>query len=154
MKSNLLKAIICFTLFGCKTYSQINAANLSTLIKKQTKMKEFSLLVRVPLTYTIEQAKAVAPKWDALLDQWKRDSVYVISFPFPGEGFIILGSEKIIKKGVVVSDNLRAVSNLFIRALDMERAIELAKDCPILAFGGSVEVREIPQRPIIPGNKK
>ncbi|MEO7766609.1 MAG: hypothetical protein ABIS01_04255, partial [Ferruginibacter sp.] len=153
MKSNLLTAIMCLTLSGCKTYGQTNASNLPTEIKKQSKMKEFSLLVRVPLTYTAEQAKAVNPKWDSILSQWIADSVYIISFPFPGEGYVVSGSEKSIKKGAVTSDNLRVVSNLFIRAVNIESAIELAKACPILEFGGSVEVREIPQRPVKAKNK-
>ena len=59
-----------------------------------------------------------------------------------------VGAEKSIKKGAVISENLRVVSNLFIRAIDIESAVDLAKACPILEFGGSVEVREIPQRPV------
>lgn len=116
-------------------------------------MKEFSLLVRVPLTYTSEQVKAAGPKWDSLLDQWQADNVYIISFSFPGEGYVVSGLEKSIKKGAVISDNLRVVSNLFIRAVNIERAIELAKACPILEFGGNVEVREILQRPVKAENK-
>ena len=111
-------------------------------------MKEFSLLVRVPVSYTSEQVKAAGPKWDALLDKWKADSIYIISFPFPGEGYIVSGAEKSIKKGAVISENLRVVSNLFIRAINIESAVDLAKACPILDFGGSVEVREIPQKSV------
>ena len=111
-------------------------------------MKEFSLLVRVPVSYTPEQVKAAGPRWDALLDKWKADSIYITSFPFPGEGYIVSGAEKSITKGAVVSDSLRVVSNLFIRAINIERAVDLAKACPILDFGGSVEVREVPQKPV------
>ncbi len=112
-------------------------------------MKEFSLLVRVPITYSSEQVKAANAKWTILLDQWKQDSTYIVSFPFPGEGFVVSGPEKIIKKESVICDNLRVVSNLFVRAIDIEAAIELAKNCPVLEYGGTIEVREIPQR-IVP----
>ena len=153
MKPNLLTATICLLLFGCKTYAQTNIANSPTENKKPNKMKEFSLLVRVPVTYTSEQVKAAGPKWDALLEQWKADNVYIISFPFPGEGYVVSGPDKSIKKETVVTGNLKVVSNLFVRATDMEKAIELAKACPILEFGGSVEVREIPQKPVKPEDK-
>lgn len=36
--------------------------------------------------------------------------------------------------------------------MNIEGAVDLAKTCPILEYGGSVEVREIPQRPAKPTN--
>jgi hypothetical protein len=154
MKSTILTAIIYVTLLSCKTYGQATITHAPIETKKSTNMKEFSLLVRVPVTYTAEQVKSASPKWDALLDQWKADDIYITSFAFPGEDYVVSGSEKSIEKKAVVSDNLRVVSNLFIRAVTMEKAIELAKSCPILEFGGSVEVREIPQRTVKAENKK
>ena len=43
-------------------------------------MKQFSLLIRVPETYSKEHAKLVNPQWDKLIEQWKADDVYVLSF--------------------------------------------------------------------------
>ncbi|GAB3696885.1 hypothetical protein GCM10027592_20520 [Spirosoma flavus] len=111
-------------------------------------MKQFSLLVRVPDTYTSEQAKLVNPEWDKLLDIWKTEGVYVISFAFPGESHTVSGAEKTVKKESVFSGNLRVVSQLVIRAEGAEQALERAKSCPIVAYGGTVEVREIP-KPIV-----
>jgi hypothetical protein len=152
MKSNLLVGFVCLAFLSCKTFAQTSNSNSQTEIKKSNKMKEFSLLVRVPVSYTTEQVKAASPKWDALLENWKADSVYITSFPFPGEGYIVSGADKSIKKGAVISENLKVVSNLFIRAMNIEGAVDLAKTCPILEYGGSVEVREIPQRPAKPTN--
>jgi hypothetical protein len=112
-------------------------------------MKQFSLLVRVPVTYSSEQAKAVGPAWEKLLEQWKAESVYVLSFAFPGESFTVSGVEKVVKKESVISGNLRVVSNIVLQAETMEDALEQAKDCPILLYDGTVEVREIP-KPINP----
>jgi len=112
-------------------------------------MKQFSLLVRVPDTYTAEHAKAVNPQWNELLDQWKAAGVYIISFAFPGESYTVSGADKNVKKEIVLSGNLKAVSNLVLQAEDMEQATELAKHCPILAYGGSVEIREIPKPVLI-----
>lgn len=145
-------AVFCFAVFSCKMDAQTNAANSPSEIKKTTKMKEFSLLVRVPVTYTTEQAKASNPQWEKALEQWKADSVYVTSFAFPGESYVVAGAAKSIKKEAVISDNLRVVSNIVLRAISIENAVELAKACPILPYGGTVEVREIVTRPVKPTN--
>lgn len=109
-------------------------------------MRQFSLLVRVPITYSREQAKGVNPEWDALLDQWKMKGIYITSFAFPGEGYVVSGAGREATKQVVVADNLKVVSNIFLLAASLEDAVELAKRCPILAHGGTVEMREIPPR--------
>ena len=152
MRSSLLAGIICLALCSSKTYAQTNAPVSQTEIKKIIKMKEFMLLVRVPLSYSGEQAKLVNPKWDAVLAKWKADSVFVTSFVFPGESFVVSTTDRTVKKESVVSDNLRMVSSIILRAENVENAIELASVCPILDYGGTVEVREIPQRPAPPAN--
>jgi len=111
-------------------------------------MKQFSLLVRVPMKYSPDQVKAVTPLWEQLLEEWKKAGVYVLSFAFPGESFTVSGKEKRIKKEAVLSGDQRVVSNLVIQAETIEEALELAKSCPILMHGGMVEVREIP-KPIV-----
>lgn len=108
-------------------------------------MKQFSLLVRVPEAYGAERAKAVTPQWDELIEQWKAAGVYVLSFAFPGESYTVSGTAKTVKKETVLAGNLKVVSNLVLRAESMEQALELAKSCPILIHGGTVEVREIPK---------
>ena len=112
-------------------------------------MKQYSLLVRVPDTYTAAQAQSAAPQWEILLEQWKTDGVYVLSFAFPGESFTVSGNEKLVKKETVLSAHLKVVSNVVLQAETMEEALELAKSCPVLLYGGQVEVREIP-RPVKP----
>src|SRR5690554_86606 len=117
----------------------------SQIFSKENKpMKQFSLLVRVPETYTSEQAKAVYPEWEALLENWKNSGVYVISFAFPGESYTITGAKKEVKEETVLSNNLKVVSNLVVQVENREQALELSKSIPILVYGGSVEVREIP----------
>lgn len=143
MKPGLFAIIICSG-FISKTSAQTNIAASQSKINE---MKQFSLLVRVPETYSGEQAKLVNPKWDKLLEQWKAAGVYVQSFAFPGESYTVLGSEKSVKKETVLSDNLKVVSNIVLQAKTIEQAIDLAKSCPILLYGGTVEVRQIP-RPI------
>ena len=146
MKGSHLFGIISLVLLGFYSYAQIN--NSKTKMKKMT--KEFSLLVRVPLSYSTEQAKAVGPEWIKVIDQWKKEGVYVYSFAFPGESHVVAGPTKSIKKETVVANNLRVVSNIILRAKGIKDILELAKDCPVLAHGGTVEVREIPSRATFP----
>ena len=150
MKPNLVTALLCLSLLSFKTKAQTNAAHAPSTNQKSSTMKEFSLLVRVPVTYSNEQAKAVGPAWDQTLAQWKAGGVYVTSFAFPGESYVVAGPEKTIRKETVVSDNLRVVSNIVLRAATMEAVLELAKSCPILEYGGTVEVREIPKGRVVP----
>lgn len=129
MKTGLSAVVICMALISGKTYAQ----------------KQYSLLVRVPDTYTTEQAKSAGPLWDKLLEKWKADGVYVLSFAFPGESYTVTGNEKAVKKETVLSGNLKVVSNIVLRAAGMEQALAFAKSCPVLLYGGKVEVREIPK---------
>ncbi|MEH6305988.1 hypothetical protein RYH73_10070 [Olivibacter sp. CPCC 100613] len=113
-------------------------------------MKEFSLLVSVPTTYSNELAKAVSPEWEKTIARWQKEGVYVYSYAFPGEGYIIKGAKKQVRKGVVVANNTRVVSNIILRAEDFQSALKYAAYCPILKHGGVVEVREVPTRSRFP----
>lgn len=146
MKSGLCAIIICSSLIGGKTEAQTNS-NTAPATNKE--MKQYSLLVRVPNTYGREQARTAGPQWEQLLGQWKADSVYVLSFAFPGESYTVSGKEHLVKKETVLSGNLKVVSNIVLRAKTMEEALTLAKSCPVLLYGGKVEVREIP-KPVQP----
>jgi hypothetical protein len=140
-----MRLLVCIAfslaLTTCDTQAQQDFKNE---LNQTVTMKDFSLLVRVPITYTTEDAKTVGAHWDELLAKWKRDKVYVVSFAFPGKSHVITGPEKELTTVPVLSDNLRVVSNIVLRLPSIEDAIALAKEFPILAYGGSVEVREIP----------
>jgi predicted RNase H-like HicB family nuclease len=146
MKSILSALFICL-LFATNTVSSQTGVSQS----KQNQMKQYSLLVRVPNDYTTQQAKEAGLLWDKLLEQWKADGVYVLSFAFPGEGYTVTGKDKEVKQETVFSGNLRAVSNIVLQAKTIEDAVTLAKACPVLTYGGKVEVREIP-KPVKPTN--
>lgn len=146
MKSLAIAALLC--LFVTKPQVSSSSEKFNQHQRKD-QMKQFSLLVRVPTSYTSEQAKSVNPKWENLLTEWKAENAYVLSFAFPGESYTISGLDNTVKQETVLSGSLRVVSNIVLQAGSFEEAIELAKRCPILAFGGSVEVREI-QNPLRP----
>ena len=136
MKSILFTATLCLALIDAFAQSNNKPVNSNY-------MKEYSFIVRVPVTYSREQVQQANTVWTKLLEQWKASDIFVTSFPFPGEGFVVSGKEKVTKKESVLSDNTRVVSAIFLRAEDFDKALELAKTFPVLEYGGSVEVREV-----------
>src|SRR5690606_34660501 len=102
----------------------------------------FVLVVRVPQTYTTEQAKKVAPEWDQTIAYWKAQGAYVESFPFPRPGYVLSGPERRTEEGAITWGEQQVVSIVTLQAANIAQATELAKRCPILDHGGTVEVRE------------
>ena len=120
------------------------AAVVPNPAKAKTDFKKFVLVVRVPETYNTELAKKVGPEWDKTLKYWKAQGVYVDSFPFPQPGYVISGSERQVQSGMITAGGQKVVSIVMMQAEDMAHATELAKRCPVLDYGGTVEVRERP----------
>lgn len=111
-------------------------------------MKEYILLNRVPVSYGGNEAKEVIEIWNKVTNKWKADSIFVTSFVFPNEGYVVSDLGKTVKKETVSANNLKIVSSIVIKAGSYEEAIELAKACPILQQGGTIEVIEIMTRPL------
>ncbi len=54
-----------------------------------------------------------------------------------------IGADQSIEEGIAVSDGQTLGGNMVVSASSLEEATELAKACPILHIGGTVEVRDI-----------
>lgn len=145
MKIAAITVMLC--LFLMKPQQNLSSMSFDQLQQK-SKMKQFSLLVRVPISYTSEDAKAVYPDWEKLIENWKSENAYVLSFAFPGASYTVYGPDNVVTQEPVLSDSLRVVSNIVLQTESFQLAVDEAKRCPILAYGGSVEVREIPN-PIV-----
>lgn len=145
MKQYLATVLLSLSLVNNTADAQTGTAPASSKNQKSTQMKTFSLLVRVPLSYTTEQARAVNPAWEQTIARWKAAGIYVTSFAFPGAGYVVAGAEKTVRSETVVCHDLKVVSNIVLIATNIEAALEQAKACPVLAYGGTVEVREIPR---------
>jgi steroid delta-isomerase-like uncharacterized protein len=131
-------------LFAILLTSLVAFTSMKTSYKTE-EMKEYVLLIRLPLDYGPEQALAVRAQWTTLTDQWKADGIFVTSFIFPSESYVVSANNKVVNEEVI-SDDLRVISNIVIRASSFEEALSLAKKCPILEQGGTVEVREVQPR--------
>lgn len=140
---------LCVNFYGQKSGAN-QARNFKTETKKDTNMKEYVLLVRFSTekTLTPEQLKSITEQWTALAEQWTKQGNFVAATVLPQEGFVISGAERKINKGfAVTADSFKVVSIIHLKANNIEEAIELAKACPPLEFGGTVEVREVQLRP-------
>lgn len=60
-----------------------------------------------------------------------------------GFGGMQILSDKSIIEGIKISEALTIGGNMVVKANTIEQAAEMAKDCPILLMGGTVEVRDI-----------
>ena len=52
-------------------------------------------------------------------------------------------SDSSVSEGITIQDNQTLGGNMIVEADSLEEATEMAKGCPILAMGGTVEVRSI-----------
>jgi hypothetical protein len=54
-----------------------------------------------------------------------------------------ISASKIVTDGIHIADKQTLGGNMIVKANSLEEVIEMAKNCPILMMGGSVEVRDI-----------
>jgi hypothetical protein len=109
--------------------------------QKHLKMKDYIFILWLkPVTPDV--IAQVGPKWSKLIPQWIKEGHLLSTSTMVNEGTLIQGKNRVVShkpvnnKGEIVLDVLR------IKAKDMAQALELARQCPTLDVGGSVEVRE------------
>jgi hypothetical protein len=52
-------------------------------------------------------------------------------------------ADQAVHEGINIANNMTLGGNMIVKANDLDHAVEMAKGCPILAMGGTVEVRNI-----------
>lgn len=105
---------------------------------------DYVLLVRLnPESVQPEQARNIKARWDSVVTVWNKTNSYKGGKTFLQEGTIISGSRRSVEKGALYSDHLRVISVIHLSAGSLEEATGLAKACPTLDMGGTVEVREV-----------
>jgi hypothetical protein len=81
-------------------------------------------------------------QWGAFIGniaiQEKLVSTHQLSF----EGKQILADKSVVE-GLHIAQGLTLGGNMIVKANTLEEAVEMAKNCPILFIGGTVEVRAI-----------
>ena len=111
-------------------------------------MKEFMMIFRNDKTETgekpsAEQMQAVMNHWQNWIGDIAAQGKYV------GTNRLYAAGSKTLKPGNVVMDGPYAEVKeivggyLIVKADDLDEAVEMAKSCPNLQYGGNVEVREV-----------
>jgi hypothetical protein len=91
-----------------------------------------------------EEIEQTLRRWTAWFDRLTANGKAKLGQPLTNEGIIVTG-----KKGLVVVDgpfteSKEAVAGyIFLRVADLDEATEIARECPGLDYGMSVEIRPI-----------
>lgn len=113
-------------------------------------MKEYLLLFRGDPSSMDPQNDPV--RWQAHMMKWKawmerlgRDGKLVGGQPLAKAGSVITGQKKTLTDGPFAEGKEVVGGYLMIRSADLQEAVQLSQDCPVLENDGTVEVRQIEQ---------
>ena len=82
-------------------------------------------------------------KWMAWIDKLKKANQYVAGEPLLPGGKLVNGPDKKVTDGPY-TEGKEVVGGFFIiNAKDMDEAVEISKECPDLAQGSKVQVRQV-----------
>lgn len=107
-------------------------------------LKDFMLLFRMefkPKNRPSEEASmAIKKSWGQWIGGIGGKARLVSSHQLGLEGKVMSGGSQ-VREGFEIKDAQSISGNLVLKATDLEEACEMAKGCPILAVGGTVEIR-------------
>jgi len=110
-----------------------------------TQTKEFMLLFRFEPSNeqpTPEQLQEMSKQWGECIGTIAMQGKLVSTYQLGFEGKKIFADQS-IEDGFHISEGQMVAGNMVLKTESMEVATELAKKCPILFMGGTVEVRTI-----------
>lgn len=110
-----------------------------------TQLKEFMLLFRYEPTNeqpTEEQLQEMHKQWGEFIGTIAMQGKLVSTHQLGFEG-IQISADHSTQEGFHLSEGKIVGGNMILKAESLEVASELAKKCPILFMGGTVEVRDI-----------
>lgn len=110
-----------------------------------TQVKEFMLMFRFePINEqpTAEQLQEMQKQWGEFIGNIALQGKLVSTYQLGFEGMQIF-ADYTTKEGIQIAEGQTLSGNMVIKADSLEVATELAKKCPILLMGGTVEVRSI-----------
>jgi len=108
-------------------------------------MKEYLLLFRSGIDFksvSPEQLQNMMVKWQKWLGKLENEKKLVGGQRLTPEGKVLTGPKKQVMDGPFSEGKEVIGGYQMIKAHDMDEAVEIARDCPIFEFGGSVEIRE------------
>ena len=108
-------------------------------------LSEFMLLFRLEPTSkkpTKKQLVVMHESWGKFIGGIASQAKLVSTARLDFEGNVI-GPDFSVSDSIVVADNQTLNGNMVLKASSLKEATDLAKECPILTMGGTVEVRSI-----------
>ena len=108
-------------------------------------MTEFTFLFRSrPVPASPEQAQKTVQRWAAWLTELRENGhLKNPGNPLDAGGLVVRGKDRLISDGPFAEAKDIVNGHLSVEAKDAAHAAELAKGCPVLDAGGSVEVRPV-----------
>jgi hypothetical protein len=114
--------------------------------------KDFILLYRGGVFHkdlSPDQMQQIVRQYTEWVELHRNRGQFLGGKPLEDEGKVISGKNgQLVSDGPFMESKEVIVGFTMIRAADLADAVEIAKDCPILNFGGTVEVR-----PVLSGNR-
>jgi hypothetical protein len=89
------------------------------------------------------EMQAHLAKWYQWADGFAKAGRHNLGHPLENAGKTIRGRDRNVTDGPYAESKDLVTGSLVFDAASLEEAAELAKDCPIYEFGGSVEVRPV-----------
>lgn len=108
-----------------------------------TEVKEFMMIFRMEPSNeqpTPEQLQQMEQSWGAFFGSIGSNLLSTHHLGFSG---LLVNADQSTNEGFHVAEGNMVAGNMVVKAESMEAAVEMAKACPILYAGGSVEVRDI-----------
>jgi hypothetical protein len=110
------------------------------------KKNEFMLVFRFEPNFNYQPSEAeiteMHQQWGAFIGNIAIQEKLVSTHQLGFEGKQV-STDKTVSEGVHISDNQTIAGNMIVAANTIDEAVQMAKECPILLMGGSVEVRAI-----------
>lgn len=117
-----------------------------TLFAQQKVKSQYLFIIRFKADFKPASEEAVKNNirhWQDYMTDLAKSGTLVIGYRPANDGLTISGTTKVLKSEPYTAGNELVSSVLIINAVDMDTAKEIADKCPVLEFGGSVEVRPV-----------
>lgn len=109
-------------------------------------MADFMFLFRGGNTQTQrspEEMQKHMQQWMVWIEKLRTAGTFKAGDPLEGGGKMVSGSRKLVTDGPFAESKEVVGGYLLVSAKSLDDAVEISKECPIFAHGGSVEVRPI-----------
>ena len=109
-------------------------------------MKDFMFLFRNSTdrsSATPEEMQSNMQLWFAWVEKLKNQGIYVAGEPLTPAGKVLKGKQTVITDGPFAESKEMIGGYFIVQADSLEAAAEIAKACPDLPHGGTVEVRDV-----------